>query len=99
SPPAPAGTHSSRERRSTRRETRRAILPNPSYSIALNAIAMRPLKHEIDRSRFGDRERNRLECSRFHGVSDIPDRLVAQRDPGGGHGLVLGTQGVRRSAS
>jgi hypothetical protein len=25
------------------------------------------LKYEFDRSRFGDGERNRLECSRFHG--------------------------------
>ncbi len=57
------------------------------------------LQHEIDRSRFGDRERNRLECSRFHGVSDTPDRLVAQRDSWSRPRIPVASQVVRRSAS
>jgi hypothetical protein len=48
------------------------------------------LKHEIDGSRFGNRERNRLESLRFHGVSDTPDCLVAQRGSWWDHGFLFG---------
>jgi hypothetical protein len=47
------------------------------------------LENEINRSRFGDAKRNSLKLSRFHGLSDTPDRSVTQqRDLAVDHGFL-----------
>src|SRR5262249_9803811 len=57
------------------------------------------LKNEIDRSRFGDGERNRLEFARSHSVSDTPDRLATQRDLRVDHGFLLASPPLKWKAS